>query len=167
MKRLIRYAALLFTIVFVIALLMVVVYPYMLKESGIQSKANGKVERPVIISDEDTIRTYDLNNHSKSFIYPVNGFRDPFSKASVPMVVKPSQPAIHPTEKASVALTGVVWGKSPVAIIKDLTSNRTYVAKTGQEVGKAKILEIRQRSVMIKRGDETSELQVWSSKPGI
>jgi hypothetical protein len=65
-----------------------------------------------------------------------------------------------------VALTGVVWGKSPVAIIKDLTSNRTYVAKVGQDIGKAKIVEIKQRSIVIRNNDRTSDLLVWSSKPG-
>jgi len=169
MKRLIRYAALLFTIVFAIALLVVVIYPYMLKESGIQANANSKVKKPVVVSDEDnTLKTYDLsNNHSKSFVYPANVFRDPFSKVSAPVVVKPSSPVSPSTDKPSVTLTGVVWGKSPMAIIKDLTSNRTYVAKVGQDIDKIKILEIKQRSVVIMNNDKTSELQVWSAKPGM
>lgn len=167
MKRLIRYTALIFIIVFAIALLVVVVYPYILKESGIQSNANGKVKRPVVVSDEEILKTYDLpSNRTKSFIYPANGFRDPFSKASASVAEKPSQPVVPSTEKPSVALTGIVWGKSPVAIIKDLTSNRIYLAKVGQDIGVAKIVEIKQRSVVIRDNDKTSELQVWTSKPG-
>jgi type II secretory pathway component PulC len=170
MKKIVKYIVLLFTIIFAIVFLVAVVYPYMLKESGgIQSKSNNNVKRPSVISD-DPIKTYDTpNTHSKSFIYPANSFEDPFSKASASVVVKSSQqPTVPSTYKSSVALTGVIWGKgSPVAIIKDLNSNRTYVAKVGQELGTAKILEIRQRSVVIRNNDKTSELQVWSSEPGI
>ncbi len=167
MKRIVKYIVLLFTIIFSIVFLVALVYPYMLKESGIQSKAKSNVKRPSVVSDEP-IKTYEFpNNHSKRFIYPANGFRDPFRTASASVVVNPPLITAHSAEKSSVTLTGVLWGKSPVAIIKDLTSNRTYVAKVGQDIGKAKIVEIKQRSVVIRNNDKTSELQVWSSKTGI
>jgi len=63
-----------------------------------------------------------------------------------------------------MALTGIIWNKNaPVAIIKDLTNNKTYVAKIGQEIGNAKILEIKQRSVVIRKDDKTSELLLYNS----
>jgi len=91
MKRLIKYAALSFTIVFIIAILMNVVYPYMLKESGIQLNVKDNIKKPLVIS-EDIVKTYELPKiHSKNFIYSANGLSDPFRKASAPaVVVKPS-----------------------------------------------------------------------------
>jgi hypothetical protein len=61
-------------------------------------------------------------------------------------------------------LTGVIWDEEcPIAIITD-SANNSYLVKTGEEISKAKVLAIRQRSITIESGDRVKELVLWPSK---
>ena len=167
MKKLFKYVFLLSIIAFAIIIIATVVYPYMLKGIDPQAKVkNGK--RSQSVSNEAAIKTYELSNTSsaKSFIYPEGKSRNPFQRTSPLVAGNPSQSKVFVATQPEISLTGVVWGNNaPVAIIKDLANNRTYVAKVGQEIGSIKIVEIRRRSIIIKNGDKTSELLVWESSP--
>jgi hypothetical protein len=167
MKKLFKYVFLLSIIAAAIIIVATIVYPYMLKGIDPQAKVkNGK--RSQSVSNEAAIKTYELSNTSsaKRFIYPEGKSRDPFQRISPSVAGKPSQSEVFVATQPEISLTGVVWGNNaPVAIIKDLANNRTYIAKVGQEIGRIKIVEIRRRSIIIKNGDKISELLVWESNP--
>jgi hypothetical protein len=167
MKKLFKYVFLLSIIAFAIIIVVTIVYPYMLKGIDPQAKVkNGKGSQSV--SNEATIKTYELSSASsaKSFIYPEGKSRDPFQRTLPSVAGNPSQSEVFVATQPEISLTGVIWGNNaPVAIIRDLTNNRTYVAKVGQEIGSIKIVEIRRRSIIIKNGDKTLELLVWESSP--
>jgi len=106
--------------------------------------------------------TDDPPIYYKGFVYPMDNTRDPFQKTSA--LADAQEPLKDVVTQLNIMLTGIIWDEeNPVAIIAD-SDNNSYLVRTGEEIRKAKILNIQPRSITIERDGETQELVLWPAK---
>ena len=106
--------------------------------------------------------TDDPPIYYRDFVYPMDNTRDPFQKT--PTLADAQEPLQDAVTQLNIMLTGIIWNEeNPVAIIAD-SDNNSYLVRTGEEIRKAKVLNIQPGGITIERDGETQELVLWPAK---
>jgi hypothetical protein len=140
-------------------------------------------------TEQEATYSPQIATSDKDFVYPVDNTRDPFQQVSVP--VKPIHGVRRPS---IILTGVIWDGQNPIAIISDSENNSYLVrtgeeisygggspriAPSGRALSssssppfaqalskslKAKVLDIRPRSITIERDGKTQELALWPAK---